>query len=220
AELLKRVDLSRPTLYRLLHTLEQKNFLVSSGDPQRFRLGPAIAKLAHVWTSTLDVASLAMPTIKRIWGETGETVALFLSDGTARVCAAELPSTQPLSFKRGVGYRESLSLGASGRAILAFSAMTEAEEKSWAKAAGKDAASYAMELKQTRKRGYAMSRDELIEGAVAVAVPLYAPDRTVMGSLGVFGPSVRLDQQRMEGIASLLQQAAQEVSRALGGGSA
>ena len=38
AELLTRVDLSRPTLYRLLNTLEQQGFLVSSGEPQRFRL--------------------------------------------------------------------------------------------------------------------------------------------------------------------------------------
>ena len=28
ADLLKRVDLSRPTLYRLLHTLEKKGFVV------------------------------------------------------------------------------------------------------------------------------------------------------------------------------------------------
>src|SRR5579864_3591749 len=39
AELLTRVDLSRPTLYRLLNTLEQQGFLFSFGEPQRFRLG-------------------------------------------------------------------------------------------------------------------------------------------------------------------------------------
>src|SRR2546421_12774516 len=48
-ELVKRVDLSRPTLYRLLHTLEQSGFLLSSGEPQRFRLGPAGGGLAPGW---------------------------------------------------------------------------------------------------------------------------------------------------------------------------
>src|SRR5215510_15153660 len=47
SELLGRVELSRPTLYRLLRTLQRKQFLVASGDPQRFRLGPAIAQLSH-----------------------------------------------------------------------------------------------------------------------------------------------------------------------------
>ena len=35
SELLVRVELSRPTLYRLLRTLQGKQFLISSGDPQR-----------------------------------------------------------------------------------------------------------------------------------------------------------------------------------------
>ena len=42
-ELLERVDLSRPTLYRLLYTLQEHGFIVSAGEPQRFRFGPAVA---------------------------------------------------------------------------------------------------------------------------------------------------------------------------------
>src|ERR1700737_3269400 len=61
AELLTRVDLSRPTLYRLLNTLEQNGFLVSSGEPQRFRLGSSVARLAHVWTSSHSITDVARP---------------------------------------------------------------------------------------------------------------------------------------------------------------
>ena len=103
AELLKRVDLSRPTLYRLLYTLQESGFLVSVGEPQKFRLGPAVAQLAHVWSSSLDISSLAEPIIRKIWDQTKETVALFLPQGEDRLCVAELPSSQPLNFKRGVG---------------------------------------------------------------------------------------------------------------------
>ena len=45
----------------------------------------------------------------------GETVALLMHSGRDRVCVAELPSPQPLSFRRGVGHRENVTLGASGR---------------------------------------------------------------------------------------------------------
>lgn len=126
-ELLKRVDLSRPTLYRLLHTLEQSGFVISGGEPQKFRLGPSVAHLAHVWTSSLDISELAQPVMRRIWEQTGETVALFVPQGAYRLCIAELPSAQPLSFKRGAGYQERILLGASGRAILAY-AVNDANE--------------------------------------------------------------------------------------------
>lgn len=217
-ELLKRVDLSRPTLYRLLYTLEQKGFLVSSGEPQRFRLGPAAARLAHVWTSAFDIVGVAMPALREIWRETEETAALFLAEGEVRVCVAELASSQALSFKRGVGYREKLGVGASGRAILAFTDVTPAQVKAHAKNAGKNPADYAEELEQTRKRGYAISRDELITGAVAIAVPLFAPDRTVLGSVAVFGPGARLKQQRIQEIAAILRAGSLAISNAMGAG--
>ena len=36
SELLSRVKLTRPTLYRLLYTLEQAGFVQAIGEPQRF----------------------------------------------------------------------------------------------------------------------------------------------------------------------------------------
>jgi DNA-binding IclR family transcriptional regulator len=215
-ELLKRVDLSRPTLYRLLYTLEQSGFLISGGDPQRFRLGPSVAHLAHVWTSSLDLGDVAKPILRRIWERTAETVALFVPQGAYRTCIAELPSSQPLSFKRGVGYRERIVLGASGRAILAYSGISAGELRDYAQGAGVDLRHYPEELKLIRKRGYAISKEELIQGAVAVAAPFFNGGGQVAGSIAVFGPSARLNAARIEEFGKLLVTEAESMSKALG----
>ena len=78
AELLKRVDLSRPTLYRLLDTLDAKGFLSSQGEPQRFRLGPAVAQLAHAWSAGTSYETVAQPMMRRLWETTRETVSLHV----------------------------------------------------------------------------------------------------------------------------------------------
>ena len=216
AELLKRVDLSRPTLYRLLYTLQEHGFLVSIGEPQRFRLGPSVARLAHVWKSTLDLATLAAPVMQHLWQTTQETVALFVPQGAMRLCVAELPSPQPLNFKRGVGYSERIVRGATGRAILAHADCSAAQLRTYLKGSGLDAATLEAELAATRKRGYASSRHELIPGAAAVAVPFFDDDGAVAGSIGVFGPEVRLDAARQRRIASLLITQAARLSESLG----
>ena len=216
AELLKRVDLSRPTLYRLLYTLEENGFLVSVGEPQRFRLGPAVARLAHVWTSSLDIAAVAEPVLRRIWLETNETVAMFLPQRELRLCVAELPSPQPLNFKRGVGYTERIVRGASGRAILAYMGSTEEELRSYAQSTGIEVPTLLADLAQTRKRGYASSHSELIPGAVAVAVPFFDRHGAVAGSIGVFGPEVRLDGTRLKLLAKRLQEESRTLSEMLG----
>ncbi|MBS0343006.1 MAG: IclR family transcriptional regulator [Proteobacteria bacterium] len=214
-ELLKRVDLSRPTLYRLLRTLENKGFIVSSGDPQRFALGASVAQLAHVWGAGLDIAAVAAPMLRRLWEETGETVALLVHEGNDRLCVAELPSAQPLSFKRGVGHRENVARGASGRVILAHLPAPEAYvEKEDATPAKLQA--LRKRLEKVRVDGFEVSRDELIKGAVAVAVPVFLGDGQVIGSLAVFGPGVRVDEARVATFAQLLKAESTRLSQALG----
>lgn len=216
AELLDRVDLSRPTLYRLLYTLEQNGFLVSEGEPQKFRFGPSVAHLAHVWTASQDIARIAQPMLRRAWEVSGETVALFVPQGTDRVCIAEIASTQPLSFKRGIGYKERLALGASGRAILAYRDQEPADIERLLAGLDKDPEAYRRELNLTRQRGYAVSLEELIAGAVAIAAPFFDGAGAPAGSIGVFGPRVRMDDARVAALGPLLIEEAARLSTALG----
>ena len=69
-----------------------------------------------------------------------------------------------------------------------------------------------------RDQGYAISRDELIKGAVAMAAPVFAGDQRVLGSLAVYGPSARVDDAAMERIVALLGEAAHELSALAGAG--
>ena len=216
SELFKRVDLSRPTLYRLLHTLEESGFVVSFGEPQKFRLGPSVAHLAHVWSSSLNVGSVAQPMLRRIRDSSGESAALFVWQGAWRTCVAEMPSVQPLSFRRGVGYRERIVLGASGRVVLAHSNTSLEELTAFAKDSPIDARKYAKELEAVRRRGYAVSRNELLPGAVAVAAPFFDGTGEVAGSIAIYGPAVRLHEPQIESCAALLRAEAKALSKALG----
>ena len=216
AELLGRVDLSRPTLYRLLYTLQAEGFVVGEGEPQRFRLGPAVGRLANCWSAGVDLAALAQPALRRLWVVTGETVALFAVEGTQRCCIAEMASAQPLSFRRGVGWREKLVRGASGRVVLAQTVRNAADLAPFAKGQKLDVPAFLTELARVRQRGWAVSRDELIQGAVAVAAPVLDAGGQARASLAVFGPSARLDDKAVRRLAKAVVLEAAALSQALG----
>lgn len=215
-ELLKRVDLSRATLYRLLYTLEENGFLISVGEPQRFRLGASVSQLAHVWTSSIDLSVIAQPVMQDIWRKTQETVALFIPQDAIRLCVAELPSPQPLSFKRGVGHSELVGRGASGRAILAAMSLRDDQRREYARQAGVTVKALDAELKSIRERGYAVSRNELIQGAVALAVAFFNRDGKVAGSLALYGPETRLNDKKVQELGACLLMRAKDLSDALG----
>jgi IclR family transcriptional regulator, acetate operon repressor len=203
AELLQRVVLSRPTLYRLLHSLENSGHIASysppDGEAQRFRLGPSIAGIARAWTATQDITVIAQPFMHRLWQQTQETVSLFIRQQQHRLCVAEMQSQQALSFKRGVGFREKISLGASGQVILAFDETVA------------DTAIF----KAIRKRGYAVSNSALIEGATAIAAPVFDKNRVVYGSIAVFGPTLRLTASQVSSVAELTVRCAENLSSAI-----
>ncbi|MCX5591025.1 IclR family transcriptional regulator [Alcaligenes endophyticus] len=217
SDLLVRTKLSRPTLYRLLYTLEEKNFISSSGDPQRFRLGPAVGRLSWAWSSSFDITELATPVLREIGENTGETVALFMHHGALRVCVSEFASTNPLSFKRGVGYSEQVVIGASGRAILAWLNPSPDELITYCQSAGLDPTVLAQQLEDVRQTGYAISHDEIIKGAVAVAVPFFGNNGKVMGSIGVFGPAVRMTQKQIADITPKIIESVRKLTVSLGG---
>jgi IclR family transcriptional regulator, acetate operon repressor len=202
-ELLSRVNLSRPTLYRLLHSLEHSGHIVSAtpgdGQVQRFRLGPAIGGIAKAWAATQDITVIAQPYMQRLWQQTQETVSLFVRQHQHRLCVAEIQSPQALSFKRGVGYREKIALGASGQVILAYADSTP------------DSAIF----KQIRKQGFAVSNSALIEGATAIAAPVFDKNQVVCGSIAVFGPSLRLPPSKVSTVATLAMRCAAGLSAAM-----
>ena len=73
------------------------------------------------------------------------------------------------------------------------------------------------QLALTRERGYAMGHNELIQGAYAVAVPFFDGSGTVAGSLGVFGPDVRLTEARVHEFGVVLRSMAARLTTDLGG---
>lgn len=216
ADLGKRVNLSRPTLYRLLKTLEVNRFLASSGDPQRFRFGSAVGQIAHIWASISMVDRVALPFMQDLWELTHETVALFVPEGPYRRCIAELPSPQALTFKRSPGYRERLVLGASGRAILAHLQLKPGDLEWYASGVSINLETLAAELERDHSRGFAIAKEELAKGAIAIAAPFFDGSGRIAGSLSIVGPIARISLEEAEQFGHRLAVAGADLSRALG----
>jgi DNA-binding IclR family transcriptional regulator len=215
-EIQERVRLSRPTLYRLLHTLAAKGLVRASGDPQRFSLDYGVGRLANNWIAGIDPIRAGQRIVERLRERTDETAALFVLRGHQRLCALEIPASHVLKISRGIGETEHISKGASGKAILAFMHADEIDVilRSSPKDTNRRQLLHALE--RIRRDGFAVSRAEVFAGAVAIAAPYFDRDRCVAGSIGVFGPQARLDRGWEKTAIRLVVKGAAELSAALG----
>jgi DNA-binding IclR family transcriptional regulator len=215
-EIQKRVGLSRPTLYRLLHTLAARDLIHAQGDPQRFMLAHGVMQLSHVWLNGLEVVAVARPILEGLRDLTGETAALFRLQQDRGICILECESRHVLSISRGVGHSLKIDQGSTGKAMLAFldpqrRAEFLSDMPANAKRTGLEAA-----LKAARSDGYATSRGEIFVGAVAVSAPYFDHRGSVVGSVGLYGPNARISDQKILEYSKLVREAGRKISVLLG----
>lgn len=212
----ERVPLSRPTLYRLLHTLAAKGLIRASGEPQRFSLDYGVGRLASTWMAGIDPIRAGQPLVQELRERTNETAALFVLRGDQRLCVLEIAAPHFLKISRGVGETEHISSGASGKAILAFMTPEEVEPILRTLPKGSNRKQLLRALDGIRTEGFALSRAEVFAGAIAIAAPYFDHSGRVAGSIGVFGPQARLDQAWEKDAVRGVVQAARDLSVALG----
>jgi IclR family transcriptional regulator, acetate operon repressor len=217
-ELTTASGLAKSTTSRLLTALE-RNGLVRRDSAGRFAPGEVFVSYAWRGGAEADLVSVAQPVLARLGDDTGETVNLGVprDDGLVEQIA-QVDSRYLIGGTNWVGLAVPLHCAALGKVLLAFGA---AEPPSGRLAARTDRtitsrAALATELAGVRRRGYAVTVEELEPGLVAVAAPVFTGSGAVVAALSVSGPATRLTASDLPDVAARCTAAARSLSALLG----
>jgi len=205
-ELAKRLELSRTVTTRLIATLEAHD-LVRRTD-EGVALGFGLLDLAAGLAS--GVRQAATPQLQDLAVRFRETAVLALADHDSAVAVDQvLPDRRVMRVHYQSGLRHSLVEAAHGRAMLAH--LESAATRLLAERT--DAARLHAELETVRRRGWALSHDELESGITGVASPVFDGRGTAIASIGLVAPTGRFPGERSVGPA--VREAADMVSAAI-----
>lgn len=186
AQLAERLRLSKTATHRLLVTLGARGFVLRQGG--QYHPGATLVRLAAALRPDLRAASADV--MRTLAAATGETVVLhILDDLEAVVIDQAVASRHLVRVSHQIGSRHSLSLGASGRVILAFAGSSVRRR---VLADHSDPASVEGSLASIATAGYAQSHDELQEGVQGIAAPVF-DHHGVVASLAVLVPVARAE---------------------------
>jgi DNA-binding IclR family transcriptional regulator len=217
----QRLHQPRSSTHRLLSELVQLGMLMKIGGAN-YLPGPRLARWGASAGGTRDVVRLAKPAMVRLRDGIGESVHLYVRQRDRRVCVLAVEGSYELRHFSEVGKPLPLSVGASGKVLLAFAdPATQAQELR--RLAGEPPTRRApspedleAQLVSIRRTGWSMSFGEREEGLAAAAVPIREHDGSILSALSVSGPTARLSAERLRALRPQLGAAADEVSRALG----
>lgn len=219
----EETGLPKPTAHRLLGQLVDANVVYQLAD-QEYMLGVRAIELGQALLNApaWEHAFVARPELKEFARTTGETVTLHVRMGNYRMCIAEFESVHALRYVGGVGLTAPLYLGSAGKVLLAFASERDREryltalERAAAHVGPTDHALDISALRRTlhevRTAGWAESTGERIEGASAVSVPVRGDDGSLVASLSVLGPTLRLGEEQRQKLVPELQRIAAQMA--------
>jgi len=216
-ELTAASGLAKSTTSRLLMALE-RNGLVQRDGRGRFRPGEVFVSYAWRGGAEAGLITVAQPFLDRLGDATGETINLGVASRGMVEQVAQVDSTYLIGGTNWVGLSVPLHCAALGKVLLAYDA-AELPPGRLTRRTSRTITSreaLAADLAEVRRRGYAVTNEELEPGLVAVAAPVYRDGATVVAALSVSGPASRLTRARVPGVAARCMTEARALSAVLG----
>ncbi len=220
SELSRRLDISKGTVFGLCKQLETGEALVRDPVSKRYGLGPLVATLARRGFAQASLRDAAGPEMTRLCGRLDESVFLgIMSRGEVMVVEARQPPEQ-IRISAGPGTRLPLLAGAVGKVFLAGQPPSVVEEilaqglPRHTPNSVVDLTEYRRQLDEVREQGYALERDEYLNGIWGVAV-LVGSTGGLAAALYVVGFTSSLTAGRLEEVARETMDAARRVRQNL-----
>jgi IclR family acetate operon transcriptional repressor len=203
------------TVLRILRTFMDRDIVTIDPSDKRYFLGPALLQLSAVALKNNNIAYLGQPLLNSLRDRTLETACLFERHGHERHCAASAISNQDLGFRIEPGQRRPLLAGSAGRVLISHLSSEELAPLA-AGLSSSERAAVQKEAGHVRKAGFIITQDEIVMGATAISAPVFDATGSVVASLSVLGPTVRLSREKTARYAPWVRQAAQQLSTLLG----
>jgi len=190
AQVSERTLLARPTVLRLLGTLEELGYVRNQGN--HYSLTPKVVDLGMAYVSALGLYGAAKPHMEVLSKKVDQTVSLAELDGSDIVYTGRVDVPKIVSVGVTVGARLPSASTAVGRVLLA--AVPDAELHDVLSTPSLSmfiprtrftAEQIRPRLHTVREQGWAESDEDLQYGVQAIAAPLHGEDGQVVAAIGL-----------------------------------
>jgi IclR family pca regulon transcriptional regulator len=183
--------LPRPTVRRILLTLEQLGYVRQAGGPG-YELTPRVLDLGMSYVLSRGMWEIARPHMEALVERTRESSSIAQLDGSDIVYVARVAVPKIVALTVTIGTRFPAMQTSLGKVLLAALPLAEAERVlAEASRSGitprwqPDAAERAAALREVRARGWALTDGELAPAIRSIAVPVRDGDGRVIAALNV-----------------------------------
>lgn len=220
-DLQRETGLTKPTVHRILRSLQQNGLVDQEELGKRYILGQEISILG--WTANrqaYDLRELAANQMSAVAQRTGDTSFLTVRSGLDAVCLDRQSGSYPVkAFTIDVGNRRPIGVGAGGIILLAslpddeFESVMEGVEERLDRYPMASIQVIRRAADKARERGYALSDGFVLDGVRGIGVSIRDVNGVPIAALSVAAIKSRITPDRVPELVSLLKSHASQIEQ-------
>jgi len=224
SEIIKRVNIPRQSLIRILNTLCDRGVLDRAEQRGFYRLGMKLLYLGNRLQDKITLRSVAWPFMQELSDKTHKTIELSTLDRDQLILIEQIEGTEGVRLysRVGSGYPYFHAVGV-GKIYLAhmdpekrmkvlhkigLPAVTEHTITNMDK--------LEVELLKVRENGYAFEDQELRKGVRRVTAPIYGFRNDLAGCIGIAATIFSFESEHREDLGRMALQTAKKISYRMG----
>ena len=223
-ELSKRLKLHKNNVFRLLATLESRNYIEQNRVTENYRLGLKTLELGQTFIKQMGLLRQSRPVLESLVGECNETTYVAILKDFHIIYLDVVETDLTVRVVPRVGARLPAYCTAAGNVQIAYMTDEELtnylpskEMKRYTPNTIIDREELKKNLAQVAQQGYAIDNEELDVGVKCVGAPIRDYTRRIIGAVSISGPSMRFTDERLEKeLIPLVLRASEEISTKLG----
>jgi len=217
SEITRALAFNKSTVFNITHTLADLEILKQAPDT-KFSLGIKFYLLGRAARMGSDIISTIHPYLETIHQKTHLSVFLGVRSGLHAVIVDKVDADFDIKISSETGMRLPLLAGAGGKAMLSLMPDQEIDRilsenglKRYTRYSVVDKAKYKRMLKKTQQEGFAVDKEEYIEGIRALAVPLNINRGNAQFAIWAVGLKGQISDDVIGSYAELLKKFGREI---------
>lgn len=215
AELSRSSGLNKTTTHRLLRALQSESLIDRNPATSGYTLGAGLMALGVQALASSDLRRRIRPVLRTLSRETGETATLEVPVEDSMLVLDEVAGSHVPGAAAHIGTRWPIHATSTGKVWLAFDESGSARLGNRLGRLAANTITQRADLEaqfgDIRRRGYAVTVDELEDGFAEVATVVRGVLGDVQGALSIGGPSKRIGGERSAELGALLCRAAKRL---------
>jgi DNA-binding IclR family transcriptional regulator len=216
-------NMNKSSVYRLLTALVENELVDKDDSSKMYRLSLGLLRYRPTLLNNKNLVILAKPYLAEIIVATGESAQLSVPTHRNSIMTIDIQNSRGfINLSESIGIQDPLHCTAIGKAYLAFLdnhqrdlIIDQIELKSYTSNTIVTKDKLIQSLEKIREVGYAFDDQELTDGIRCVASPVLDYIGYPIASIGITGPSSRIDISEMNNYGLIINDIASRLSQRL-----